>query len=57
MSEANIAVSKVFLQALKHRIQQIALISDKLDMLAFETRQVSGFLKDAYKNVRLKEKH
>lgn len=55
MSENTIVVSRVFLQELENRIQKIIIFSDKLDILAFEARQASGFLKDAYNNVHPKE--
>ncbi len=51
MSESTIAVSPIFLQELENRIQRMIILSDKLDILAFEARQASGFLKDAYNNV------
>jgi hypothetical protein len=57
MSKPNIVVSKVSLQALEYRIQQIGRLADSLDILAFEVRQVSNYLKDAYKNLRLEEEH
>lgn len=55
MLKPNITVSNVSLQALEHRIQQIGRLADTLDMLAFEVRQVSNYLKDAYKNLRSEE--
>jgi hypothetical protein len=57
MSKPNIAVSTVSLQALEYRIQQIGRLADNLDILAFEVRQVSNYLKDAYKNLRLEEEN
>ncbi len=55
MSETNITVSKSFFQELGYKIQKISDISDDLDVLAFESRQVSLFLKSVYKNARIKE--
>jgi len=52
MPENTIAVSHASLQELEHRIHQITLIIDKLDLLAFEMRQAGGFLKDASKKIR-----
>lgn len=57
MSKPNIVVSTVSLQALEYRIQQIGRLADSLDILAFEVRQVSNYLKDAYKNLRLEEEN
>ncbi len=55
MSKPNIVVSRVSLQALEYRIQQIGRLADNLDILAFEVRQVSNYLKNAYENLRLEE--
>ena len=57
MSKPSIIVSNTSLQALEHRILQIGRLADSLDMLAFEVRQVSNYLKDAYKNLRLEEEN
>lgn len=57
MSKPTIIVSKVSLQALEYRIQQIGRLSDSLEILAFEVRQVSNYLKDAYKILRLEKQH
>jgi hypothetical protein len=43
------------LQALEYRIQQIGRLADNLDILAFEVRQVSNYLKDASKKLRSEE--
>lgn len=48
MSEDTVAISRISLQALESRIQQIVLIADQLDILAYEARQTSTFLKEAY---------
>ncbi|MBP9692341.1 MAG: hypothetical protein KBD90_03305 [Alphaproteobacteria bacterium] len=55
MLEGTIAVSKASLQELEFRIKRLTLISDKLDILAFEARQASKFLDDVYKSMRLEE--
>ncbi len=57
MSETTFTVSKSSTQELEHRIQKIIILADKLDILAFETRQASGFLKDAYNDMRPTERN
>ena len=52
MSENTITVSRVSWQELENRVQKILIISDQLDILAFELRQMSLFLKDATQKVR-----
>ncbi len=52
MSETTFTVSQASTQELENRIQKIIILSDKLDILAFEARQASGFLKDAYNKMR-----
>jgi hypothetical protein len=39
-------------QELENRVQKIIILSDKLDILAFELRQTTLFLKDATQKVR-----
>ena len=48
MSKGTIAVSKASFQELEFRIKKFTIISDKLDILAFEARQASKFLEDVY---------
>ena len=57
MSETTFTVSQASTQELEHRIQKIINLSDNLDMLAFEVRQASGFLKDAYRKVHQSEEN
>lgn len=56
MSEQTITLSRASLQELESRIHQILLISDKLDILSYEMKQISGYLKKAYKSLEIKEK-
>jgi len=53
MSENTITVSRVSWQELENRVQKILIISDQLDILTFELRQMSLFLKDATQKIRL----
>lgn len=55
MSENTIVVSKAFMQELEFRIRKIGLIIGRLDVLAFEARQASILLDDAYKNMHSEE--
>ena len=52
MSENTITVSRASWQELETRVQKILIISDQLDILAFELRQTSLFLKDTTQKVR-----
>lgn len=53
MSDSTITVSRVFWQEFENRVQKILIISDQLDILTFELRQMSFFLKDATQKIRL----
>lgn len=53
MSDSTITVSRVSWQEFENRVHKIIILSDKLDILAFELRQMSLFLKDATQKVRL----
>lgn len=53
MSDNTITVSRVSWQEFENRVQKILIISDQLDILAFELRQMSFFLKNAAQKVRL----
>lgn len=53
MSDSTITVSRVSWQEFENRVQKILIISDQLDILAFELRQMSFFLKNAAQKVRL----
>ena len=53
MSDNTITVSRVSWQEFENRVQKILIISDQLDILAFELRQMSFFLKNATQKVRL----
>jgi hypothetical protein len=55
MLKPDITVSSVSLQALEFRVQQIGRLADNLDILAFEVRQVSNYLRDASKKLRSEE--
>lgn len=53
MSDNTITVSRVSWQEFENRVQKILIISDQLDILTFELRQMSFFLKDATQKIRL----
>ncbi|MDI9637875.1 hypothetical protein QM565_19290 [Geitlerinema splendidum] len=53
MSDSTITVSQVSWQEFENRVQKILIISDQLDILAFELRQMSFFLKNATQKIRL----
>jgi len=53
MSDSTITVSRVSWQDFENRVQKILIISDQLDILAFELRQMSLFLKNATQKIRL----
>ncbi len=53
MSDSTITVSRVSWQEFENRVQKILIISDQLDILTFELRQMSFFLKDATQKIRL----
>ena len=54
MSTPVIIASKVSLQAFEHSLQHIGRLSDTLDIVAFEVRQIHKTLKDVYETLRLK---
>jgi hypothetical protein len=53
MPDSTITVSRVSWQEFENRVQKILIISDQLDILTFELRQMSFFLKDATQKIRL----
>jgi len=53
MPDSTITVSRVSWQEFENRVQKILILSDQLDILAFELRQMSLFLKDATQKVYL----
>ena len=55
MSESTITVSQVFWQEFENRVQKVLIISDQLDILTFELRQMSLFLKDTAQKIRLRQ--
>jgi len=56
MSNDTITVSKSFFKGLDYKIQKLSIISDKLDILGFEARQVCRALDEANKNVYREKK-
>lgn len=60
-SKPTIVVSRASLRALELKIQKFLTLSDRLDVLAFEVRYISTFLKDACKKMYMEkddmEKH
>jgi len=56
MPNDTITVSKSFFKGLDYKIQKLSIISDKLDILAYEARQVCRALDEANKNVYREEK-
>lgn len=55
MSKNTITVSRASWQELESRIRKIGLIIGRLDVFAFEARQASILLDDAYKNIHPEE--
>ncbi len=49
MSNDTITVSKSFFKGLDYKIQKLSIISDKLDILAYEARQICRALEEASK--------
>ncbi|EKE10177.1 MAG: hypothetical protein ACD_16C00073G0001 [uncultured bacterium] len=55
MGDHNIVLPESFLKDLKYKIQKFSTIADKLDILAFEARQVYLALNKAYKDAHIKD--
>ena len=53
ISDSTITISQVSWQEFESRVQKILIITDQLDILAFELRQMSFFLKNAAQKIRL----
>ena len=49
MSDSTINVSESFFKGLDYKIQKLSILSDKLDILAYEARQVCRALQEANK--------
>ena len=56
MSNNTINVPESFFKGLDYKIQKLSILSDKLDILAYEARQICRALKEANKWERHKEK-
>jgi hypothetical protein len=56
MSNDTITVSKSFFKGLDYKIQKLSILSDKLDILAYEARQLCRSLDEANKNVYREKK-
>ncbi len=55
MSNNTINVSESFFKGLDYKIQKLSILSDKLDILAYEARQIYRALEEANKGERHKE--
>jgi hypothetical protein len=49
MSNDTITVSESFFKGLDYKIQKLSILSDKLDILAYEARQICRALEEANK--------
>jgi hypothetical protein len=56
MPNDTITVSESFYKGLSYKIQKLSIISDKLEILAYEARQACRALEEAYKIAEIKEK-
>jgi len=56
MSNDTITVSKSFFKGLDYKIQKLSIISDKLDILAYEARQICRVLEEANKLEQFEKK-
>ncbi len=55
MADPTIILPESFLKDLKYKIQKFSIIADKLDILAFETRQASLALNKMYKTASYRD--
>jgi len=56
MLNDTITVSKSFFKGLDYKIQKLSIISDKLDILAYEARQICRALEEANKLEQFEKK-